>query len=204
MNKNFQLSIFILIFSVNSYNLFAQTELISKVPKQISLEFGYRNSFYKNTRLSNDGSTTGILNNATNGYGFLIDYAWQLSGLNGKKPAVFLSVPIGYSVLLPNDALSKKISMLNYGWTIRHELTTNRKPVPFIGYGLFLNNLRVDGIDGSVTGHQTQFEFGTNFNTDKRLKYFAKIQCSYSSYPKLNDTKSLHFMYADLRVGVRF
>ena len=116
MKNTFQFLVLIFSFLVFTVVLYAQSVSISKVPKQISIEFGYRNSFYKNTRLSNDGSTTGTLNNATNGYGFLVDYAWQLSGLNGKKPAVFLSVPIGYSVLLPDDALSKKISMLNYGW----------------------------------------------------------------------------------------
>ena len=204
MKKIFFISIITLLSTIQTSPLFAQDFSLSKVPKQISVEFGYRNSFYQNTGLTNDATITGLPNNAINGYGLLVDYAWQLSGFDGKKPAIFLSIPIGYSVLLPSDATSRMVSMLNYGWTIRHELTKNRKIVPFIGYGLFLNNLKPDGIDGSVTGHQTQFEGGVNFNTTKRLKYFVKLQCSYSSYPKLNYAKSLHFMYADLRVGVRF
>ncbi|HLP06329.1 MAG TPA: hypothetical protein VK152_12965 [Paludibacter sp.] len=172
----------------------AEGNEFSKVPKQLSFEAGYRNSFYRHTGLNNP---------ASNGYGWLLDYGWKLSGLNGKRPGVYLTVPIGYSVLYPDNALAQKISMLNYGWAVRHELSTNEKIVPFVGYGLFLNRLYLNGTPGSVTGHQTQFEGGLNFKTSTRLIYFVKLNCSYSSYPKLGDSKSLHFMYADLRAGVR-
>lgn len=112
---------------------------------------------------------------------------------------------MGYTILLPDNSASKRISMLNYGWTIRHNLaTSDKKLIPFVGYGLFLNNLGVMGFNGSVSGHQTQFEGGLNFSTATKLQYFVKLQASYSSYPKLDYAKSLHFMYTDLRFGVRF
>ena len=212
MKKILFLSIIISLFSVN---VFAQKDSIHlRVPHQISVEFGYRYSFYQNTYLSNDATyigdaltanTSQILNKATSGVGILVDYAWQLSGFNGKKPAIYLSIPMGYTILLPDNTTSKRISMLNYGWTIRHDLATkDKKIIPFVGYGLFLNNMSVEKVPGSVTGHQTQFEGGLNFRTATKLLYFVKLQGSYSSYPKIGYAKSLHFMYADLRVGVRF
>lgn len=200
MKKNFFLLILIFIFSFNVTNLLAQKDsTFYKVPKQISFEMGYRNVFSLIDR-----SASPFVNSASNGYGFLLDYAWKLSGLNGRKPGIYLSVPIGYSVMLADNNLSKNVNMLNYGWTIRHELSVNKPLTPFVGYGLLLNTLKIDGTDGGVMGHQTQFEFGANLNTKTRLKYFAKLQYSYTSYPKLGDSKRIHFQYLDLRVGVRF
>lgn len=172
---------------------------INKVPKQYSLEFGYRNLF---SVIDNSNALLG--NSTTHGYGFLFDYAWQLSGLNKKRPAVFISVPMGYSVLLPDNASSKRISLLSYGWTTRHEFGINKPITPYVSYGLLLNTLKKDGIPGGVMGHQTQFEGGVNFKTKTRLKYFAKIQYSYTSFPKLGDNKRIHLQFADVRVGVRF
>jgi len=172
---------------------------IPKVPKQYSVELGYRNIF---SVIDNANALMG--NSATHGYGFLFDYAWQLSGLNKKRPAVYLSVPMGYTVVFADNNLSKNISLLNYGWTVRHELAVNKSSVPFLGYGLLLNTLKVNGTPGGVMGHQTQFEFGYNFNAKSKVKYFAKIQYSYASFPKLGVKERLHFQFADLRVGVRF
>ena len=192
-----------------------QATLPNKVPKQYSLEFGYRNAFYQagyqygqvNTAykgvpiMDANGSAP---NQATHGFGFLFDYAWQLSGLNGKRPPVYLSVPMGYTVLFADNASSKRISMLNYGWTTRHELNRNKKFTPFVGYGLLLNTLKIEGVKGGVMGHQTQFDLGVNMNTPTRLKLFAKLQLSYTSYPKLESAVKTHFMFADMRFGVRF
>jgi hypothetical protein len=172
---------------------------IPKVPKQYSLEFGYRNLF---SVIDNSNALLG--NSATQGYGFLFDYAWQLSGLNKKRPAVFLSVPMGYSVLYADNNASNRISLLSYGWTTRHEFGVNKPITPFVGYGLLLNTLKVKGTPGGVMGHQTQFEGGVNFNTKTKLKYFAKIQYSYTSFPKLGVKERIHLQFADLRVGVRF
>lgn len=212
MNKTVLKLFIIFVLIICPILLFAQKDsvFINRIPHQISVELGYRNSFYKNTSLTTlgsyyDASNPETLNQATNGVGILVDYAWQFGGLTGKKPAIYLSIPMGYSILFPDNQASKRISMLNYGWTIRHDLATkDKKIIPFVGYGLFLNNLSIEGVTGSVSGHQTQFEGGLNFNTSTKLLYFVKLQASYSSYPKLGNAKSLHFMYADLRVGVRF
>lgn len=209
MKKIIFLSIILACCFIQPATTFAQKDSIHfRIPHQISVEFGYRYSFYQNTYLGNDGSYTtisGMMNHATSGVGILADYGWQLSGFDGKRPAIYLTIPMGYSILLPDDPSSKRIGMLNYGWTIRHELTTkDKKIIPFVGYGLFLSNMSVDGVAGSVSGHHTQFEGGLNFKTSTKLNYFAKIQVSYSSYPKLDYNKKLHFMYADLRFGVRF
>ena len=217
MNKSVLKSFIISIFIFTPIILTAQKDsvVIKRIPHQISVEFGYRNSFYQNTYLLSNGNYAEFdangkvlpnqtYNSATHGVGILADYAWQFGGLTGKKPAIYLSIPMGYTILLPDNSASKRISMLNYGWTIRHNLaTSDKKLIPFVGYGLFLNNMSVDGVPGSVSGHQTQFEGGLNFSTATKLQYFVKLQGSYSSYPKLGNGKSLHFMYADLRVGVR-
>jgi hypothetical protein len=173
---------------------FVSNAQMSKVPKQYSFEFGYRNLF----------SHQNVLINATHGYGALFDYAWQLSGFDGTKNASFITIPMGYTVIMPNDDISARVSMLNYGWTVRHELSRNKTYTPFVGYGLFLNDLRFQNTEGSVFGHQTQFDFGINFNTKTRLKYFAKIQYSYTSYPQLNEPERIRLHYADLRLGFRF
>ena len=173
---------------------------INKVPKQYSLEFGYRNLF----SVIDNSPVFPYINSASQGYGFLFDYAWQLSGLNKKRPAVFITIPIGYSVLMPDNAASKRISLLSYGWTTRHEFGIDKPITPFVGYGLLLNTLKIDGTLGGVMGLQTQFEGGVNFKTKSRLKYFAKIQYSYTSFPKLGVKERIHLQFADLRVGVRF
>ncbi len=117
----------------------------------------------------------------------------------------YLTVPLGYNVMYASNSVSKNISMLSYGWTVRHELAKQTaKIIPFVGYGLLLNTLKVQGTEGGVMGHQTQFELGTNFNTSTRLKYFAKVAYSYTSYPKLGDSKRIHFQYFDVKFGVRF
>jgi hypothetical protein len=172
----------------------AQETIFARVPKQYSFEFGYRNLF----------GQSNFLNNTTHGYGALFDYGWQLSGFDGKKAKSFITVPMGYTILLPDDANSKQINMLNYGWTVRHELSRHPKIVPFVGYGLLLNNMRINETEGSLFGHQTQFDLGININTEYRLKYFAKIEYSYTSYPRFNEPERIRLHYADLRIGARF
>ena len=174
---------------------FLSAQQIKKAPTQYSFEIGYRNLFSHSNNIN--------LNNS-HGYGVLFDYAWQLSGFDGTKNASYISVPIGYTILPGNDALSKSVNMLNYGWTVRHELGKNKKVIPFVGYGLLLNNMRITKREGSVFGHQTQFDLGVNFHTRTRLIYFAKVQYSYTSYPQFDQEKRFKLHYADLRVGIRF
>ena len=199
MGKNIFYILFSFAIFFLSTSLTAREKASYKVPKQLSIEGGYR---YMLPVVDHSNVLAG--NSATNGYGFLFDYGWQVSGLNGTKPAIYLTVPMGYTVMMPDNLLSKQISMLNYGWTVRHELNKNKKLIPFAGYGLLLNTLKLKGTDGGVMGHQTQFELGANLNTNSRLKYFGKIQYSYTSYPRLNDDKRMHFQFFDLRIGARF
>lgn len=170
-----------------------------KVPHQISIEGGYR---YVLPVIDNSAVLGG--NSVTNGYGLMLDYGWKVSGFSDHKSNIYLTIPIGYSVMLPDNPSSVRLSMLNYGWTVRHEIGKGKKITPFAGYGLLLNSLSVKGVDGSVMGHQTRFEFGANLNTSTKLKYYAKLQYSYASFPRLDDDKRIHFQFLDLRLGVRF
>ena len=191
MKKNTLL--FFLMFAFGNIGVLSaqNNNALNKSPHQISIEAGYRNLFSVIDRSVNPFS-----NSSTHGFGALLDYGWKVSGLNGKKPAVYLTVPLGYNIMYASNNNSKNTSMLSYGWTVRHELAKQTSKItPFVGYGLLLNTLKVQGTDGGVMGHQTQFELGTNFNTATRFKYFAKIAYSYSSYPKLGDNKRIHLQY---------
>lgn len=186
----------LLFVAVLTLNIFAQTETkhLVKVPKQYSFEFGNRYMF----------STKRLDANVQHGFGMLFDYGWKLSGLDGSKPAVYLTVPLGYTHMFAADDSTKGMGMLCYGWTVRHELTKNKKVTPFVGYGLLLNKIRIYEIEGSVMGHQTQFEAGVNYKPAKRLQYFAKIQYSYSSFPQLGEPKKIVTHFGDFRIGLRF
>lgn len=191
-----KLNIFLLAFALIVFDLGlnAQENKLLKAPKQYSFEVGYRNLF----------SQSKFTNQSTHGYGMLFDYAWQLSGFDGTKNKSFISVPLGYTVLMPDDTFSKSVHMLNYGWTVRHELGRNKPVIPFIGYGLLLNNMRITDTEGSLFGHQTQFDFGLNFKTNSRISYYTKIEYSYTSYPQFNEPERIRLHYFDLRIGARF
>lgn len=172
----------------------AQQTSLKKVPKQISFELGYRNLL----------SVKNLNTDVKHGTGFLLDYAWQLSGLDGSKPAAYISVPLGYTSMIPGSDTSNELSMLCYGWTVRHQLAKDKKWIPYLGYGLLLNKIRESHRDGSVMGHQTQFEFGYNIKTTRRLQYLIKIQYSYSSYPQLDEKEKIKAHFFDIRAGIRF
>jgi hypothetical protein len=172
----------------------AQQTTLKRVPKQISFELGYRNLL----------SIKNLDTDVKHGTGFLLDYAWQLSGLDGSKPAAYISVPLGYTSMIPGSDSSNELSMLCYGWTVRHQLAKDKKWIPYLGYGLLLNKIRESHRDGSVMGHQTQFELGYNIKTARRLQYVIKVQYSYSSFPRLDDKEKIKTHFIDLRAGIRF
>jgi hypothetical protein len=179
----------IILFSLFYNSLISQT--FEKVPKQYSLDLGY------NYILTSD-----MANIASSGYGFMFDYAWKLSGF-GEKKAVYLSVPISYTYFTePGSSLTN--SQLNYGWTVRHELAKNKKSIPFVGYALLLNTYKNNVLEGGIMGHQTKFEFGYNFMSDKNIKPFAKIEYNYQSYPSLGTNEKGHIQMVSVRFGVRF
>ncbi len=149
-------------------------ELI-KAPKQYSLEIGYRYS------LSNDFISSG----GKHGYGFLLDYAWQLSGFTPAKHAVYLSVPIGYTIL-PGSGSTPGQRMLSYGWTVRHMMNRDKTVQPFVGYALLLNQLSFENRDGSVFGHQTRFAAGLNYNTESMVTPYITLEYSMARHPQLD------------------
>jgi len=184
-------SILLLSIGLNAQN----NEPFEKVSKQYSLEFGARRvSTYSNFN-----------NKASNGVTALFDYAWKLSGYNKKKNA-YISVPLGFSMFYADkDTIGNEgMKVLNYGWTVRHELRKDKKFTPYIGYGLLLNQLWINKIDGNAMGHQTKFELGGNYNLKGKMKMYAKIEYSMMRFPALNAKKAMKISTSDIVVGVRF
>lgn len=173
---------------------FAQESKMEKVPKLKSFELGYRYVLSSSFDAQPSSGTT-----------LLFDYAWQLSGFSENKNAAYISVPLGYTYLMnSNDTLSKNTRILSYGWTVRHDLGRNKKAIPFMGYALLLNQLKLDNVKGGVMGHQTKFDFGYDFMTSGKLRYFFKLEYSYTRYPKLGEKESQTIHAAELKIGLRF
>ncbi|GEM_PF-669658 len=167
-----------------------QAQEIHRVPKNYALELGYRYLPSTTFDIKNAGPTV------------LFDYAWQLSGFSGK-PASFITVPLGYTFLSQGESRNNA-RILSYGWTVRHHLAAERKAIPYVGYGLLLNQLRMSNLEGSVFGHQTRFDFGYLFTLNEYLRLFAKIEYSYTRYPRLGLQSSDKIHAAELKVGLRF
>ena len=163
-----------------------------KAPKQYSLELGYRYS------ISNDLLPSG----GQHGYGFMLDYAWQLSGFTPAKRPVYLSVPLGYTIV-PGSGSNPDQRMLSYGWTVRHMLNRDKTIQPFMGYALLLNQYKESGREGSLFGHQTRFALGMNYKTSSILSPFAKIEYSMARHPQLDVAESSWLHFVELKVGVR-
>ena len=162
---------------------------MEKVPKQMGLETGYIYTF-QNQFNPDAGS----------GYFLLFDYAWKLSGFH-KKASAYISVPLGYSMY--NASAGNPVSVLSYGWTVRHELNKSEKAVPFLGYGLLLNQLRQQNIDGSIFGHQTKFEFGYNFHPGNKWEPYVKAEYSMTRFPNWQSSGSKWIQSANIVVGIR-
>ena len=164
---------------------------LEKAPKQYSIEIGYR--YMLSNELVPDGGV--------HGYGFLLDYAWQLSGFHGKKRPVYLSVPLGYT-MIPGGNSGPSQRMLHYGWTVRHMIGNGKTLHPYIGYALLLNQVSIEDVEGSLFGHQTRFAAGMNFKTESRVKPFITFKYSMSRHPQLGAPSSwLHFI--ELKSGIR-
>jgi hypothetical protein len=167
---------------------FAQEKI--KAPKLYAFEIGARQLAQTTFDIKTQGTT------------FLFDYAWQLSGYDGR-PAGYISVPMGYTFLSAGKGLNRG-RILSYGWTVRHDLKSKQKNIPFFGYGLLLNQLKIDGTEGSVFGHQTRFDFGYQFLADRRFSPYLKVEYSYTRYPRFGDPKSDKIHAFELKGGLRF
>ena len=178
-----------LLLFLGSISVTAQ-EIMEKVPKQYSFQVGYVNS-----------TDRGLQNATLNGGHLLFDYAWQLSGFH-KKSAAYISVPLGYTWLSGDG--SHSLGILSYGWTVRHELSRDKKYTPFLGYGLLLNQLRQQGTDGSIFGHQTQFSFGVDFKSNARLTPYINAEYSLVRFPRFGSDSSIRFNQFAVKAGVRF
>lgn len=185
-------SIIIILILSSGFSLQAQSLDHDKVPKEYSLEIGQR--YISSSKFDNKASI---------GNTILFDYAWQLSGFN-KKSASYISVPLGYTMLRPDSDTDSKMSILSYGWTVRHEIGRDKKAIPFFGYSLLLNQLRQKGVDGSIFGHQTKFDFGYNFNSTGKVKYFTKAEYSYTRFPRWGHDNSYNMHSWELKLGLRF
>ena len=159
-----------------------------RVPKQYILEAG---AIYAH---SND-----ISGNKTPGFTVMFDYAWQLSGLDGTRKKSFISVPIGYTYFPENPTMG----ILSYGWTIRHNLLKDRAVIPFLGYGLLLNQLSFELDAGKRFGHQTRFDVGAEWFEAKPVSFFTKAEWSMTRFPQQTQSSSDWLYTIALKVGVR-
>lgn len=164
---------------------------MDKVPKQYSLEVGYR--YVLNSEFDNV---------APQGYTVIFDYAWQLSGFN-KKKASYISVPIGYTIMPAGSENDESVSIISYGWTVRHNLARDKKVIPWMGYALLLNQYKQNGIDGRLFGHQTRFSFGADFKSSGRLIPYVNIEYSMTNYPIWGEKKSKQYNFMGVKIGVR-
>lgn len=169
-----------------------QESIMKSVPKQISLEAGYR-------RITGSELT----NKASNGYSVLLDYAWQLSGFTGGHSS-YISVPLGYTQMMPDTDSSRAVRVISYGWTVRHELRSQNGYVPYFGYALMLNNYSEKGIDGHRFAHQTRFSFGLNHYNKSNFQPYVQLDYSMTFYPEWGMKGSLAHKFVELKIGARF
>lgn len=167
---------------------FSQTQF-QVVPKQYSFEVGSRFNYINHFNQGNEV-----------GYSVLLDYAWQLSGFNKMKAASYISVPLGYSYFYRPDT---SFSILSYGWTVRHHLTKGKKIMPFIGYSLLLNQMRINEIEGSIMGHKTALGFGFEYNTNFLIKPYLRFEYSYSRFGILGQKHGKKLQSIEVILGIR-
>ena len=168
----------------------AQVDVFEKVTKQYSLDVGYEHLSSKQTKYK-----------SLSGLHIEFDYAWKLSGYN-KKKNTYISVPLGYEILKSKE--KEDIKILLYGWTVRHELAKTKKWIPFISYGLLLNQAWFDNLKGNDMGHETRFSVGINRKTRHRTKVSLAFNYSFLRIPNLGEEKAAKYSKVAVILGVRF
>ncbi len=184
----------LILITLTGSALWGQNKIDSndRVNKYVSLDFGPK---------INIGTSPDTL--AGTGGGAMIEYGWQVSGFHEKKCRSFISVPLGYSWSTDNKNHDQSF-ILNYGFAITHELTKDTNNIPFIGYGLLLNQYRFDGIKGSIFGHQSRFEFGINHYVSRKFVLYGKLDYSYCRFPSLYESKSRSLQQIEIKFGAKF
>lgn len=162
------------------------------VPKHKTIEAGFAYAF-----------RNGFEQVAPASYGAAVDVAWQVSGFRFKK-AAYISIPFGYfySPATTNDSLSAK--RMFYGWTIRHELRKEKQLIPFISYGLLLNQLWISETKGHSMGHETRFDFGADWKVSDGLKITLRLSYSHATFPSFGTSDSESMDFLSLVAGLRF
>ncbi len=182
MKKSFLLSL-ILSFALNSLS---NAQDLEKSPKRLTFETGYSH-IYKST-FSALGTT---------GFSLAFDYMWQVSGFK-KKPAAFISIPLGYTSIPPLKDGLKNGGLSYYGIHITHEVKKDKKIIPFFGYSLLFNQFKLENFPGRVIGHETRFDGGAYYK-----KIFLKAEYSIASYPILGFKNADKLGTYGLKLGYR-
>ena len=134
----------------------------------------------------------------------LFEFGWRVGGLTGR-PASYITIPIQYS-WAPAGNINGSSGILAYGWTVRHDLfRTERAVVPFLGYGLLLNQFSVLSpyVKGRMIVQETRFDVGADFRLSSRLKLLVKVEYSMMSYYGFGMKRASAGM-ASLKTGLHF
>lgn len=168
-----------------------QAKTFDVVPKSYSFEVGTRYNFQNSF-----GDIPEI------GYSALFDYAWQLSGFLKKMPSS-ISVPLGYTYFPATNSNISDFSLLSYGWTVKHQLVRDKKVIPYLGYSLLLNQMKIFGETGSVMGHKTGMGFGLIFNTSPMLKPYLRFEYSLTRFAMFGNKGGERLQGVELCLGLR-
>jgi len=182
-----------LLFLFNAYTIRSMAQEIEHAPRTYSLETSYK--YLASSEIDS------IARSAISVEG---NVGWQMSGYL-KKRRIFLSIPLGYQVLLPSQRQSQGGGVLFYGVKVLHELTKrkDKKITPWAGYNLLTNQLFLKEHRGRIIGHETRSEVGIFINTKTNLRYKVGLGYSISSYGIL-DQQAIKIHGVNLRCGVQF
>lgn len=194
--NNVMRKVFISIFLL--FGSFLQAQELEKSPRMKSIEVGLKyaktGSGWVHSPISKMAPT------------IQFNYGWQLSGFKNKKKA-FIHVPIGIT-FFPKATGKSQANILHYGWAVTHDLKKNQNSIPFFGYNLMLNQIKIDGKKGRDIGHETRFEFGYRLKAMEKTNLILKLDYGMSYFPNLYNspikqkTASIHAMA--LKLGVVF
>ncbi len=227
---------FLVIFLLPSWVLLAQTNGSNaqpitphydgfKIPKKMSLEFGYR--------VIPSGWFTSSTKNSSNSYGQAVfpnqpmnalvaraEYAWQLAGFSSNRPAVYFGLPINVgfmfdekrppfstSTIVTNGSEYKgSINLfLSYGFCIRHDLLPKDRPfIPFLAYELLVNQVFLEGSLGKILGHETRFDFGFELREKSHVGFICQFFGAYTSFGELGRFEQFHQFTLGLTAGISF